>query len=82
MVKLIILISMVLCLLFCKEHKEVLVLIKTDGQQSPPVSKDGQFLSLPENKNDDEKSQAKDPAGEWLKTLFECTSGNHFCFYL
>ncbi len=29
-----------------------------------------------------EKNASKDPAKDWLQSLFQCKSGNKFCFYL
>lgn len=78
------LISAILCLQSCTQNKETGISQITDIQESSAIStdKDDEVFGLNENENVTEKSMKQDPAKEWLESLFKCTNGNKFCFYL
>ena len=78
------LISAILYLQSCTQNKETGLSQKTDIQESSAISatEDDEVFALHENENGTEKSMAQDPTKEWLESLFKCTNGNKFCFYL
>lgn len=84
MKKLLMLISAILCLQSCTQNKETGISQITEIQESSAIStdKDDEVFALHENENVTEKSTKQDPAKEWLESLFKCTNGNKFCFYL
>lgn len=84
MKKLLILISAIFYLQSCTQNKETDLSQKTEIQESSAISinEDDEVFALHENENVTENSTAQDPAKDWLASLFKCTNGNKFCFYL
>lgn len=84
MKKLLMLISAILYLQSCTQNTETGISQITEIQESSAIStdKDDEVFALHENENVTEKSTKQDPAKEWLESLFKCTNGNKFCFYL
>ena len=84
MKKLLMLISAILYLQSCTQNKDTGISQITEIQESSAIStdKDDEVFALHENENVTEKSTKQDPAKEWLESLFKCTNGNKFCFYL
>ena len=78
------LISAILYLQSCTQNTETGISQITEIQESSAIStdKDDEVFALHENENVTEKSTKQDPAKEWLESLFKCTNGNKFCFYL
>ena len=84
MKKLLMLISAILCLQSCTHNTETGISQITDIHESSATSasEDDEVFELHENGNVTEKSTVQNPAQEWLESLFKCTNGNKFCFYL
>lgn len=84
MKKLLMLISAILYLQSCTQNKEIGISQITDIHESSAISGSeyDEVFALHENENVPEKSKVQDPAKEWLESLFKCTNGNKFCFYL
>ena len=84
MKELIIFIFAILYLQSCTQNKETDISQITEIQESSAIStgEDDEVFALHENENVTEKSTVQDPAKKWLESLFKCTNGNKFCFYL
>ncbi len=76
------LISAILCLQSCTQNKETGISQITEIQKSSAISASEDDEVFAFNENVTEKSATQDPAKEWLESLFKCTNGNKFCFYL
>lgn len=84
MKKLIIIISAILYLQSCNQNTETVVSEKTEIKDSSSISpnENEDVFALHENENTSEKTTLKDPAKEWLASLFKCKNENKFCFYM
>lgn len=84
MKKLLMLISAILYLQACTQNTETEISQKNEIKESSAISGSeyDEVFALHENENVPEKSATQDPAKEWLESLFKCTNGNKFCFYL
>lgn len=84
MKKLILFISAFLFLQSCTQSKETTTSQNTETKEtSILVTKENEEITaLQEDEKSKEKETLREPAKEWLESLFKCRNGNQFCFYL